>query len=61
MSSLNKKVLAEHRVRELLRSQGIAQPDAVEYGYTCVRFFFHESNTCLVVDIDEIEEATDPG
>jgi hypothetical protein len=39
MATLNQKIKAEPRVRR----------------YTCVRFFFHESKTCLVFDIDEID------
>lgn len=30
----------------------MSQPDEVEYGYTCVRFIFHESKTCVVIDLD---------
>jgi hypothetical protein len=55
MATLNQKVEAERRVREWLGSEGIPQPDEVEYGYTCVRFFFRVSKTCLVFDIDEID------
>lgn len=51
--TLAAKIEAEHRLRELLRSEGMPQPDEVEYGYTCVRFYFHESKTCVVVDLDE--------
>ena len=48
---------AEHRLRELLRSEGLPQPDEVEYGESCVRFLFHGSKACVVVDFDE----SDPG
>ena len=51
--TLEAKIEAEHRVRELLRSEGLPQPDEVEYGYTCVRLIFHESKTCVVIDLDE--------
>lgn len=40
-------------MRELLRSEGMAEPDAVEYGEMCVRLFCDEPRTCLVIDIDE--------
>ena len=50
--TLAAKIEAEHRLRELLRSEGLPQPDEVEYGYTCVRFIFHESKTCVVIDLD---------
>lgn len=50
--TLKAKIEAEHRMRELLASEGMPEPDAVEYGYTCVRFFFHESKTCVEIDLD---------
>ena len=55
--TLQMKMEAEHRLRELLRSEGLPQPDEVEYGESCVRFLFHESKACVVVDFDE----SDPG
>jgi len=51
--TLAAKINAEHRLRELLRAGGLPQPDEVEYGYTCVRFFFHETRTCVVVDLED--------
>jgi hypothetical protein len=53
MATLEQKIQAEHQMRELLRSQDMPQPDVVEYGYTCVRFFFKESKACVVIDIDD--------
>lgn len=32
------------------------QPDEVEYGHTCIRFFWHEPKVVLVIDIDEPPE-----
>ncbi|MFL5859264.1 MAG: hypothetical protein ACJ780_00555 [Solirubrobacteraceae bacterium] len=49
---LKAKIEAEHRLRELLGSQGLPQPDEVEYGFACVRFLFYESKTCVVIDLD---------
>jgi hypothetical protein len=46
------KIKAEERMRELLESSGLPQPDEVEYGFWCVRFFFHETRTCVVIDLD---------
>ncbi len=51
-STLEAKIEAEQRLRELLSAQGMPQPDEVEYGYTCVRFIFHQSKTCVVIDLD---------
>ena len=39
-------------MRELLRSEGMPQPDEVEYGFACVRFLYHESKLCVVIDLD---------
>lgn len=52
MASTLKKLEAEHRVRALLESEGLPQPDVVEYGHQCVRLLFHASKTCIVVDLD---------
>ena len=53
MATLQEKIETEHRMRELLEDAGLPQPDAVEYGYTCIRLLFNESKTCVIVDIDE--------
>lgn len=52
-STLKAKIAAEHKLRQLLAADGLPQPDEVEYGHSCVRFLFHESRTCIVVDLDE--------
>lgn len=49
---LETKIRAEHRMRQLLESEGLPQPDEVEYGHSCVRFLFHESKACIVIDLD---------
>jgi hypothetical protein len=54
--TLAAKIKAEHQLREFLRSYDLPQPDEVEYGYTCVRFYYHEPKTCLVLDLDESSE-----
>jgi hypothetical protein len=56
MASLEQKIRAEVRMRELLEENGLTAPDGVEYGFGCVRFFFAESKTCVVVDIDDYTE-----
>lgn len=53
MATLKQKIAAECRLRELLEQDGIAQPDEVEYGYTCIRLFWHRAKAMVVVDIDE--------
>jgi len=44
---------AEARFRAVLANAGIDPPDAVEYGFTCVRFFWARAKLCVVVDLDE--------
>jgi len=52
MASLAQKIKAEQRMRELLEQEGLPHPDSIEYGHTCVRFFWHQPKACIVVDID---------
>jgi hypothetical protein len=59
--TLEAKIEAEHRLRELLRAEGLPQPDEVEYGHTCVRFLFHESKTCVVIDLDACDGDSSAG
>ena len=56
MATLSEKIECEQRMRSLLRDNGLPEPDEVEYGYTCVRFFFDESQVCVVVDIDNSDD-----
>jgi len=46
------KLDAEHQFREWLREYDLPEPDAVEYGFTCLRFYYKESKTCVVFDLD---------
>lgn len=56
MASLAQKIECEQRMRNLLYDSGLPEPDGVDYGHTCVRFFFEESKTCVVVDIDNPDD-----
>jgi hypothetical protein len=56
MATLQQKIQAEVRMRALCQEHGLPNPDAVEYGHTCIRVYWHETNTVLVVDIDEPPE-----
>lgn len=56
MSSLAHKIDAERRMRGLLDSGGLPQPDSVEYGVACVRFFFEPQKVCVVVDLDDPDD-----
>ncbi len=53
MATLKQKIEAETKMRDLLASEGMPAPDEVEYGYTCVRLFWHEPKACVIVQIDE--------
>jgi hypothetical protein len=53
MATLAQKIQAETKMRELLDQSGLPQPDHVEYGFTCIRLFFEETKTVVVIDIDE--------
>jgi hypothetical protein len=59
--TLHKKIEAEHRLRQLLRDEGLPQPDEVEYGFACVRFLYHQTKTCIVVDLDPAADDGDSG
>ncbi len=56
MASLAQKIDCERQTRDFLEENGLPQPDAVEYGYTCIRLFFHDPKVVLVIDIDEPPE-----
>jgi hypothetical protein len=53
MATLAQKTEAEQRMRELLEENGLPTPDAVEYGFTCIRLFWNEPKTCVIIDIDK--------
>ena len=53
MATLDMKIRAEVRMRELLDQEGLPAPDIVEYGNGCVRLYFKDTRTVIVVDIDE--------
>ena len=59
MATLEQKIRAEVRVRELIETEGLPEPDEIEYGHTCIRLRWHESKVVLVVDIDPLPEGFD--
>ena len=62
MATLKEKIRAETKVRELIESEGLPEPDEIEYGYTCIRLLWHRSKVALIVDIDPPPEGCDwPG
>jgi hypothetical protein len=56
MASLAEKIDCERQTRDFLEENGLPQPDAVEYGHTCIRLIFHDPKVVLVIDIDEPPE-----
>jgi hypothetical protein len=56
MASLEEKIDCERQTRDFLEENGLPQPDTVEYGYTCIRLFWHDPKVAPVVDIDEPPE-----
>ena len=60
MATLRQKIELETKMRELLRKEGMPQPDAVEYGHECIRLFFEEPKIALVVEVDHppVEDGT---
>ncbi len=62
MATLKQKVEAEATMRELLADNGVPEPDEVEYGFACIRLFWHDTKTVVVIDIDEpLHPAGDDG
>ena len=53
MATLAQKIECERNAREMLRREGLPEPDAIEYGYTCIRLIWAESKVALVVEIDK--------
>jgi hypothetical protein len=56
VATLEQKIAAERNGRAMLEHGGLPQPDAVEYGYTCIRFFWNEPKVMLVIEIDKPPE-----
>ena len=56
MATLQQKIAAERSGRAMLEQGRVRQPDHVEYGHTCVRFFWDDEKAVLVIDIDEPPE-----
>jgi hypothetical protein len=60
MATLKEKIAAERSGRDMLKQGGMKQPDHVEYGNTCIRFFWDKEKVVLVIDIDEPPEGFEP-
>lgn len=53
MATLKQKAQCEQDALEFVKEFGLPEPDHVEYGFTCIRLFWEEPKTVLVIDIDE--------
>jgi hypothetical protein len=56
MATLKRKIEAETKMRELLDNEGLPPPDEVEYGFGCIRLFWNQSKTVVVIDIDDYSD-----
>jgi hypothetical protein len=56
MATLRQHIDAERTIRGLLEDNGLPQPDHVEYGRTCIRLFWNETKSVVVVDLDDLQE-----
>jgi hypothetical protein len=52
MATLAQKIKCEQKVRAMLDSNGLPEPDEIEYGYTCIWVIWQESKLALRIDID---------
>ncbi|MGH2867997.1 MAG: hypothetical protein ACRDNK_10575 [Solirubrobacteraceae bacterium] len=52
MATLKQKIRCERDARAFCEEYGLAEPDRIEYGFTCIRLFWEEPKTALVIDID---------
>lgn len=59
MATLAQKIAAETRTRDWFAQHGLPEPDYVEYGFTCIRFFFTDAKVVFVLDIDEPEDTVE--
>jgi hypothetical protein len=59
MATLREKIAAEQDARAMIEDHGLPQPDAVEYGHTCIRLLWTDEKVVLVVDIDDPPEGFD--
>jgi hypothetical protein len=56
MATIMQQIKAEQSGRAMLEEAGLRQPDEVEYGYTCIRFFWKREKVFLVIEIDKPPE-----
>lgn len=52
MASLERKIEAEQRIRELLENGDLPQPDEIEHGEECIRLSFYETKVVVIVELE---------
>ncbi len=56
MATLKQKIAVERKMRALIETEELPEPDWIEYGHTCVRVIWERPKLCVVIDIDEAPE-----
>ncbi len=56
MAPIDIKQRAEQRMRALLESAGLPEPDEVEYGRMSIRLLWHDRKVAVVVDLEDFDE-----
>ncbi len=56
MATLKQKIAVECKMRALIETEELPEPDWIEYGHTCVRVIWERPKLCVVIDIDEAPE-----
>ena len=51
---------AERAMRELLETEGLPQPDEVDYRETSILLLWHETKLAVVIDLEEGPEMQPP-
>jgi hypothetical protein len=51
MRSLERKLAAELKMKEVLELAEVPPPDRVEYGEACVRFIWQKLKVVVVIDL----------
>ena len=55
MAISERHIDAERRMRDLLETNGLPTPDRIEYDDDCIRLFFEETKTVVVIELTDLE------
>jgi hypothetical protein len=53
MVSIEMRLKAERRMRQILAEERMAQPDVVQYGSDCILFYWHGAEKAVIANISE--------